>query len=106
MEAAIPGAEQQDIYNFLVRSTWSPEALDQARIERWISERGYAGLRVSVVLDETSFLKQGKYSVGVARQYLGCVGKAANGQVAVTLRGVWDNDDLPLTGMLYLPEET
>ena len=105
MEAAIPGADQQDIYNFLVRSTWSPEALDQARVEQWIRERGYAGQRVHVLLDETSFLKQGQFSVGVARQYLGCVGKVANGQVAVTLHGVWDNDDLPLTGRLYLPEE-
>ena len=106
MEAAIPGADQEDIYNFLVRSTWLPEALDRARVERWFSERGYAGQRVNVVLDETSFLKQGQYSVGVTRQYLGCVGKVANGQVAVTLHGIWGNDDLPLTGMLYLPEET
>ena len=105
MEAAIPGANQEDIYNFLVRSTWSPEALDRARVEQWIEERGYASQPVNVLLDETSFLKQGKYSVGVARQYLGCVGKVANGQVAVTVHGVWGNDDLPLTGMLYLPEE-
>ena len=106
MEAAIPGADQEDIYNFLVRSTWSPEALDRARVEQWIGERGYVGQRVNVLLDETSFLKQGTNSVGVARQYLGCVGKVANGQVAVTLHGVWGNDDLPLTGRLYLPEET
>ena len=105
MEAAIPGANQEDIYNFPARSTWSPEALDRARVEQWIKERGYASQRVDVLLDETSFLKQGKYSVGVARQYLGCVGKVANGQVAVTVHGVWENDDLPLTGRLYLPEE-
>lgn len=105
MEATIPGANQEDIYNFLARSTWSPESLDRARVEQWIAERGYGDQRVEVLLDETSFLKQGKYSVGVARQYLGCVGKVANGQVAVTLHGVWGNDDLPLTGRLYLPEE-
>ena len=55
-------------------------------------------------MDETSLLKQGKLSVGVTRQYLGCVGKVANGQVVVTLHGVWGDDELPLTGQLYLPE--
>jgi SRSO17 transposase len=59
---------------------------------------------VHVVLDETSVVKQGKDSVGVVRQYLGCVGKVANGQVIVTLQGVWGDDDLPLTAELYLPE--
>ena len=44
------------------------------------------------------------HSVDIARQYPACVGKVANGQVAVTLHGVWGNDDLPLTGRLYLPE--
>lgn len=104
MEAAIPGASQMGIFNFLVRSSWSPEALDRARVLQWIGERGYVGRPVHVIVDETSWLKQGRYSVGVARQYLGCVGKVANGQVVVTLQGVWGDEDLPLTGELYLPE--
>ena len=32
------------------------------------------------------------------------MGKVANGQVVVTLHGAWGNDDVPLTGELYLPE--
>jgi SRSO17 transposase len=103
MEAAIPGASQQDIYNFLVRSGWSPQELDRARVLHWVQERGLPR-RLHVVVDETSFLKQGKLSVGVTRQYLGCVGKVANGQVVVSLHGVWDDDELPLTGELYLPK--
>ena len=103
MEAAIPGANQEDVYNFLVRSGWVPEALDQARLRHWRSERGH-GSRLHVIVDESSVLKQGKLSVGVARQYLGCAGKVANGQVFVTLQGVWGDDDLPLTGELYLPQ--
>lgn len=102
MEAAIPGASQQDIYNFLVRARWSPQALDQARVQQWVSERGLPQ-QLHVVLDETSFLKQGKLSVGVTRQYLGCVGKVANGQVVVSVHGLWGNQELPLTGELYLP---
>jgi hypothetical protein len=92
MEAAIPGAKQMDIFHFLVRSGWAPEALDQARVQQWVAERGHKGQALHVILDESSVLKQGKWSVGAARQDLGCVGKVANGQVMVTLHGVWGDD--------------
>jgi SRSO17 transposase len=104
MEAAIPGARQMDIFNFLVRSNWSAQALDERRVLDWVSEFALGGAGVHVVIDETSQLKQGKLSVGVARQYLGCVGKVANGQVMVSLHGIWDEHELPLTGELYLPK--
>lgn len=104
MEAGIPGVTQQGVWDFLVRSPWSAEALDQARVEHYLSTCGVRDRAVDIVIDEVSLLKQGKRSIGVARQYLGCVGKTANGQVAVTLHGVVEPYDLPLCGRLYLPE--
>ena len=40
MEAAIPGARQMDIFNFLARSPWSAQTLDEQRVQDWPGRRG------------------------------------------------------------------
>jgi SRSO17 transposase len=57
-----------------------------------------------LILDGTSFPKQGPYSVGVARQYCGALGKIANCQTAVTA-ALWNGARGWMLGAaLYLPE--
>jgi SRSO17 transposase len=56
------------------------------------------------IIDETSFVKQGKKTPGVQRQYLGTVGKQQNGIVTVHLAYAADDFHCLLDGELFLPE--
>jgi SRSO17 transposase len=56
-------------------------------------------------VDDTGFPKQGKHSVGVARQYSGTLGKRGNCQVGVSLSYATPKGAMPLEWALYLPKE-
>jgi SRSO17 transposase len=75
-----------------VRETVLPEMVRHGPIEAWI-------------IDDTGLPKQGKHSVGVARQYCGQLGKQDNCQVAVTLSLANHHASLPVAYRLYLPKE-
>src|SRR6202142_188364 len=57
-----------------------------------------------LVLDETGFLKQGKASCGVARQYTGSAGKITNCQIGGFARYVSRHGHAFIDRALYLPK--
>jgi SRSO17 transposase len=58
-----------------------------------------------LIFDDTGFLKQGRASVGVARQYSGTIGKVANCQVTVNCHYAERTVAWPIATRLYLPED-
>jgi SRSO17 transposase len=58
-----------------------------------------------LVIDETGFLKQGKASCGVARQYTGSAGKITNCQIGVFASYVSRHGHAFVDRSIYLPKE-
>ena len=60
---------------------------------------------MSLIVDETGFIKKGDKSVGVKRQYTGTAGKTENCQVGVFLAYASVRGQAFIDRELYLPEE-
>lgn len=100
---AVPGATPRALQRFLTDSPW-----DHARVITRLQD--YVGDRLNAddgvfVLDDTGFAKQGKHSVGVARQYSGTLGKVGNCQIGVFLTYVSARGHALVDMRLYLPRE-
>jgi len=107
ISAALAGTSTERLQHLLTDADWDSLKLDEARVRSLSAKSPKGGM---LVLDDTSFPKQGKASVGVARQYCGALGKRANCQVVVSAEYVADEPESsrplhwPLSGRLYLPE--
>jgi len=98
----VPEGDEQRLQQFVNQSPW-----DEGPVLRDYRARmaaAFADDNGLIVLDDTGFAKQGKHSVGVARQYSGTLGKTGNCQVAVSLHYATAEADYPLALRLYLPE--
>jgi SRSO17 transposase len=88
----------QAFQHFITHAPWDAQRVWR-RLRAIIPER-----RGILILDGTSFPKQGPHSVGAARQYCGALGKIANCQVATTV-ALWTGVRAWFLGArLYLPE--
>jgi SRSO17 transposase len=103
MAGAVPGTSEQRLPELLTKMQWDEEDLNRQRVHKMIAE-ATVGQGV-LIFDDTGFAKQGKHSVGVARQYLGTLGKVGNCQVAVTCCYSDAQASWPVAVRLYLPHE-
>ena len=78
-------AQHQSLLHFVANAPWSDAAVLARVREIVLPEITRAGPIEAWIIDDTSFPKKGRHSVGVARQYCGPLGKPDNCQVAVSL---------------------
>jgi SRSO17 transposase len=87
----------------LGRSRWDADTLRD--LVRDYAIETLAARAAVLVIDETGFLKQGKASCGVARQYTGSAGKITNCQIGVFAAYVSDKGHAFIDRRLYLPKD-
>jgi SRSO17 transposase len=98
--AGDPGPWRQQA--ILGRGRWDADALRD--IVRDYALETLADPDAVLVIDETGFLKQGKASCGVARQYTGSAGKITNCQIGVFASYVSRHGHAFIDRALYLPK--
>ena len=99
----VPETNQQQFNHLLTDMVWDETALNcqrSAQMQTLPSEGDGV-----LIFDDTGFEKQGRHSVGVARQYTGTAGKLTNCQVTVNGHYAERTRAWPVATRLYLPRE-
>jgi SRSO17 transposase len=103
MAARVAPDDVQQLHHFVAASPWATAPLEQELART--AQRLVGGPRAVLIIDDTALPKQGRHSVGVARQYCGALGKTANCQTLVSLTLARGEVPVPLALRLYLPAE-
>lgn len=98
-------AQHQSLLHFVGNACWSDEQVLAKMREMVLPAIEKDGRIEAWIIDDTSFPKKGKHSVGVHHQYCGQLGKQANCQVTVSLSIANHCASLPVAYRLYLPQD-
>ncbi len=96
-------ANAHGVQRLLEEADWDEEAVRDELRTHVIEQLGEPGGILAV--DETGFVKKGKKSAGVARQYSGTAGRRENSQIGVFLMYASRSGAAFIDRALYLPEE-
>jgi SRSO17 transposase len=79
MAARVAPGDVQQLHHFISTSPWRCAPLEEELVRA--ADRLVGGPDAVLVIDDTALVKQGRHSVGVARQYCGQLGKITNSDV-------------------------
>jgi SRSO17 transposase len=96
-------AMHQRLLHFAGQAEWSDEKVRAHAARHVVGAMAEHEPIESWIIDDTGFLKQGKHSVGVQRQYTGSAGKVTNCQLGVSLSLATRTMHAPVDFELYLP---
>jgi SRSO17 transposase len=106
MERRLNEVCKQKLGHFISNSPWEDAPLIAEIQKTVIKELNPQGSEdVGLIIDESAIAKKGKKSVGVKRQYAGCLGKVDNCQVGVFLAYTTRTQTSLIARNLYLPED-
>jgi SRSO17 transposase len=100
--ALASGTPVRTLQEFLTHLTWDEDQMRQ-RVAEIVSQE-HADEESVGLIDETGWVKKGKQTPGVQRQYCGSVGKQENSIITVHLGYAAGDFHCLLDGDLYLPE--
>jgi SRSO17 transposase len=102
MAARVAPGDVQQLHHFVAASPWATAPLEDELVKA--ADRLVGGPDAVLVIDDTALVKQGRHSVGVARQYCGQLGKRANCQALVSLTLARGEVPVGVALRLFLPE--
>src|SRR5215203_6300725 len=103
MAAGVAPGDGQQLHHFISTSPWATEPLEAELVQA--ADRLLGGQDAVLVIDDTALVKQGRHSVGVARQYCGQLGKKGNCQALVSLTLAGKEVPIPVGLRLFLPDD-
>ena len=95
----------QSIQHFVSEASWKDGPVRERVLGRVVPALRQRGAIEHWIVDDTTLLKSGRQSVGVAIQYSGLVGTTVNCQSLVSLSLATGAASMPVACELYLPEE-
>jgi SRSO17 transposase len=99
----IEGCVVRSVQKFIAQSPWSDDVLLEQLQKHVVADLGEPDATLNV--DETGFPKKGTKSVGVKRQYAGCLGRTDNCQIGVFVNYRSTKGHTLIDRRLFLPEE-
>ena len=100
-ERVAPGGYDQ-LHHFVSAGVWDAAAAETELLVQ--ADKLVGGRDAVLVIDDTTILKKGRHSVGVAPQYCSTLGKIANCQTLVSLTLARGEVPVMLSLRLFLPE--
>lgn len=105
MQERIPDSDYQQLHHFISESSW-----DAFGVMKTVATQTQQSLQAlpgeqGLILDESGWEKAGTKSVGVARQYIGNIGKVCQAQVGVFAALVKGQQAGLINARLFLPTE-
>lgn len=100
-DAQHAGCGHQKLQYFISEAEWDDRAVRRAAAMYAIEALSQHEPVRTWIIDDTGFLKQGRHSVGVQRQYTGSAGKIANCQIGVSLSVATEHAHVPIDLELF-----